>query len=147
MANTLVATSWGAKWFGANLQATLKAALVAEKICNVDRSGNFYIWNPYGTAPTTTVQSISGGSQGTYNISSSVNNTDTLTVTDEFYSSVQVYDFERVMQHGDPRNYWMDELIASVATAIDKFVDKIANYKSFLIYGETPAVENALQAA
>lgn len=82
----------------------------------------FYIWNPYGSTPTTTVQSISGGSQGTYSVSTYTSTDDTLTVTDEFVCSEHIYDFETAMQHGDIMASRIDEITASVAMAIDKFV-------------------------
>lgn len=122
MANTNATTSWRAKWFSTMLQETLKNALVAEKICNVDRSGAKYIWNPYGNAPSTTVQSLSGGSQGTYSVGTYTSTDDTLTVTDEFVCAEHIHDFERVMQNGDIMQSRQQEIIASVATAIDKFV-------------------------
>ncbi len=117
-ANSNEATSWRAKWFQTNLNETLKAALVAEKICAVDRTDNYYIWNPYGNAPTTTVQSIIG----TYTISTYTSTADTLTVNDEFYCSEHIFDFENVLQHGDIMQSRTDEITASVATAIDMYV-------------------------
>lgn len=122
MPNTNATTSWRGKWFSAMLQETLKNALVAEKICDVDRSGAKYIWNPYGSAVTTTVQSLAGGNQGTYTPATYTSTDDTLTVTDEFVASEHIYDFEKVMQNGDIMTSRMDEIIASIATAIDKFV-------------------------
>lgn len=120
--NVNATTSWRGKWFQANLQETLKAALVAEKICSVDRSGAKFIWNPYGNSPTTTIQDIGGGSQGTYSVLSYTSVNDTLTVTDEFVCSEHIYDFERVMQNGDIMFSRMGEIINSIATAIDKYV-------------------------
>jgi hypothetical protein len=122
MANTNATTSWNAKWFSMKLQETLKKALVCEKICQVDHSDGKYIWNPYGGSPTTTVQSLSGGSQGTYTPAAFISADDTLTVTDEFVVSEHIYGFEKVMQHGNIIQSRMDEMINSVATAIDKFV-------------------------
>jgi hypothetical protein len=118
MANTNATTSWNAKWFQANLQETLKAALVAEKICSVDRTEGLYIWNPYGSRPTTVVQAIIG----TYVPATYTSTVDTLTVTYEFIVSEHVYDFESVMQHGDIRAARTDEMMASVATSIDQYV-------------------------
>lgn len=120
--NTNATTSWRAKWFQTNLQETLKAALVAEKICAVDRSGSKYINNPYGSAVTITQQSLSGGAQGTYSVGYYTSTDDILTVTDEFIYAEQIYDFETVMQHGDIMTARMDEIIAKTAIAIDKFV-------------------------
>jgi hypothetical protein len=118
MANTNTATSWNAKWFQTNLQETLKAALVCEKICRVDNSDEMYIWNPYGSAPTTVVQAIIG----TYVPATYTSAVDTLTVAYEFIVSEHIYHFEQVMQHGDIRQSRTDEMMASVATAIDKYV-------------------------
>ena len=118
MANTKGTQSWRGKWFQANLQETLKAALVAEKVCAVDRSDSFYIWNPYGNAPTTTVQAL----KGTYGMTDYTSVNDSLTVTDEFIYAEHMYDWEKVMQHGDITKSRLDEMIASVATSIDKFV-------------------------
>ena len=116
--NTNAATSWNAKWFQTNLQETLKAALVAEKICAVDNSDNFYIWNPYGSKPTTVVQAIIG----TYAPAAYTSTADTLTVVDEFILSEQIKNFESVMQHGDILQSRTNEITASVKTAIDKYV-------------------------
>jgi len=122
MANTNATNYWRAKWFSDMLQETLHAALVAEKICQVDNGDQFYIWNPYPTAPTTTIQSISGGSQGTYSVSTYTTTNDTLTITDEFYTSLHIYDFERVMAQTGLRDSLYMEMVASVATAIDRWV-------------------------
>jgi hypothetical protein len=92
--------------------------LVAEKICSVDRSDNKYIYNPYGTAPTTTIQSLAG----TYSISTYTNTNDTLTVQDEFVSAEHVYDFEQTLSNFDLFASRTEELTASVATAIDSYV-------------------------
>jgi hypothetical protein len=118
MANTNATTSYRAKWFSSQLQQTLKAALVAEKICAVDRTDGKYIWNPYGDAPTTVVQAIIG----TYVPATYTSTDDTLTVTYEFIVSEHIYDFEKVMQNGDIFASRMDEMVASAATAIDKYV-------------------------
>lgn len=116
--NTIATTNYRAKWFSANLQETLKAALVAEKIMAVDRSDGKYIWNPYAGAPTTVVQAI----VGTYTPASYTTTDDTLTVADEFVVSEHIYDFESLLTNGDLMASRLDEMIASVATAIDKFV-------------------------
>lgn len=118
MANTKATQSWRGKWFQANLQESLKKALVAEKICAVDRSDSFYIWNPYGNVPTTAVQSI----VGTYAITNWTSTNDNLTVTDEFIYAEHIFDWEKVMQHGDIYASRIDEMTASIAAAIDKSV-------------------------
>lgn len=117
--NTNATTSWAAKWFGPTLQATLKNALVCEKICAVDRSNSKYIWNPYTSAVTTTVQAIAG----TYSVATPTFSTDdTLTVADEFIYGEQIYDYESLSQKTDIMASRMEEITVSIATAIDKFV-------------------------
>jgi len=120
--NTIADTAYRGKWFSTMLQESLKYSLVAEKICAVDRTENMFIWNPYGSAASVTTQNISGGSQGTYSVSTYTSTVDTLTVTDEFIYAEQIYDFERVMQHGDIMQSRLDEIVAKIAIAVDKFV-------------------------
>jgi hypothetical protein len=116
--NTNATTSWRAKWFSTMLQETLHNALVAEKICAVDRSDSKYIWNPYGSAATVTQQAIAG----TYSVATYTSTDDTLTVTEEFVWSEHIYDYESVSQNGDIMKSRQTEAMASMATAIDKFV-------------------------
>lgn len=118
MANTNATTSWRAKWASANLQESLKALLVAEKVCAVDRSGSYYIWNPYITQLSATVQSI----VGTYSVGTHTTTNDTLTVTDEFYVSDHIYDFEKKMQRADIFKNWAMEATYAVGRGIDKWV-------------------------
>uniref|UniRef100_A0A6H1ZS42 Putative capsid protein n=1 Tax=viral metagenome TaxID=1070528 RepID=A0A6H1ZS42_9ZZZZ len=118
MANTNATTSWRAKWASANLQESLKATLVAEKICRVDRGGNYYIWNPYISQLSATVQAV----VGTYAIGTHTTVDDTLTVTDEFYVSDHIYDFEKKMQHSDIFQAWAQEAAYAVSRGIDKWV-------------------------
>lgn len=118
MANTNATTSWRAKWASANLQESLKALLVAEKVCRVDRGSSYYIWNPYITQLSATVQSIIG----TYSVGTHATVNDTLTVTDEFYVSDHIYDFEKKMQRADIFKNWSMEAAYAVARGIDKFV-------------------------
>lgn len=118
MANTTATTAYRAKWFSSNIQATLKAALVAEKICQVDRSDSKYIWNPYGAAPTTVVQTIIG----TYTPATYTTTNDTLEVINEFIVSEHIYDFESVLGNYDMFASRTEEMVASVATSIDKSI-------------------------
>jgi hypothetical protein len=118
MANTIGTTVWRNKYYANAIQVALRNMLVAEKICAVDRSDNMYIYNPYGTAPTTTVHAI----DGSYTVSAFTNTNDTLTITDEFYSANHVYDFENTLSNFDLFANRTDELSASVAQAIDKYV-------------------------
>lgn len=119
MANTLTSTYvQRRKYRLASLDVLLRKALVAEKICQVDRTELKYIDSPYGSQPTTTVQALAG----TYTPATFTVTDDTLTVVDEFIVSEHVFDFEEALTKF---NLWasrMDEQNNSVATAIDKWV-------------------------
>jgi hypothetical protein len=118
VANTISTKTYRDKYRLANLDTLLRAALVAEKICDVDRSGSKTIQNPYGSQPTTTVQAIAG----TYSVGNYTTTDDTLTVADEFIVSEQVYDFEKTLTNFDLFANRTDEQAYSIATAIDKQV-------------------------
>ena len=84
----------------------------------VDRTEGKYIDNPYGSQPTTTIQSIAG----TYSPAAYTLTDDTLTVTDEFIVSEHIYDWENVLTSFDLMASRIDEQNNSVKTAIDKYV-------------------------
>jgi hypothetical protein len=111
-------TSWRAKYFSKNLQKVLRNALVAEKICSVDRSDSKYIHNPYSNQPTATVQAIAG----TYAVSAWTISEDSLTVTDEVIYGEHIFDFEGVMNNFPLMSARMDEIGYAVANRIDRFV-------------------------
>lgn len=113
-----VGTSWRAKYFSSNLQQILRTALVAEKICDVDKSDLKYIHNPYGSQPTATIQAVAG----TYSVTAYTITDDSLTVTDEVVFAEQIFDFERVMSNYDLMANRIDEMTYAVATKIDQFV-------------------------
>lgn len=118
MPNTISTKTYRDKYRLANLDTLLRAALVAEKICSVDRSGVKTIQNPYGSQPTTTIQAIAG----TYSVATYTTTDDTLTVADEFIVAEQVFDFEQTLTNFDLFANRTDEQAYSVATAIDGFV-------------------------
>jgi hypothetical protein len=118
-ANTNASTSWREKYFKNSLAVALRNGLVAEKICAVDRTDNYIIKAPYQTAPTTTVQAITTGS---YTPATYSTTNDALTVTDMFYSSNHVFDFESVLQEFDIVAARIDDLTYSVMAKIDNFV-------------------------
>lgn len=118
MANTLSTKTYRDKYRLANLDTLLRAALVAEKVCIVDRSGVKTIQNPYGNQPTVTVQAIAG----TYSVSNYTTTDDTLTVSDEFIVAEQVFDFEQTLTVFDIFADRTDEQAYAVATAIDQYV-------------------------
>jgi hypothetical protein len=111
-------SSWRQKYFSSNLQSVLRNALVAEKVCNVDRSNSFYIHNPYSNQPTATVQAVNG----TYAVSAWTITDDTLTVTDEAIYGEHVFDFEKRMSNYDLMANRFDEMAYAVAYGIDKYV-------------------------
>jgi hypothetical protein len=118
MANTLSTKTFRDKYRMASLDKLLRNALVAEAICEVDRSSSKTIQNPYGSQPTTTVQALAG----TYSISTFTTTDDTLTVDSEFISATHIFDFEQTLSNFDLFANRNDELGFSVAAAIDKFV-------------------------
>lgn len=111
-------SSWRAKYFSSNLQSVLRNALVAEKVCNVDRSNSFYIHNPYSNQPSAAVQAVAG----TYSVSAWTVTDDSLTVTDESIYGEHVFDFEKKMSNYDLMANRFDEMAYAVALGVDKFV-------------------------
>ncbi len=100
------------------LQQVLRNNLVAEQICEVDRTDNMYIYNPYGSQPTTTVTTLTG----TYIVNDYTVTVDTLTITDEFKSAEHVKDFEQVLNNYNLFRNRASELAYSVAAKIDNYV-------------------------
>jgi hypothetical protein len=111
-------TSLRTKFYSANLQKVLRNALIAEKICDVDRSDSYTIKNPYGSQPTTVISALTG----TYDVSTYGATDDTLTVTDEFKLSEHIYDFENLLSNFDLFASRADEQAYSVAASIDSWV-------------------------
>ncbi|KKQ75519.1 MAG: hypothetical protein US97_C0039G0008 [Microgenomates group bacterium GW2011_GWF1_38_5] len=109
---------WRNKYRSAIMQSILKKALVAEKICEVDRSNSFYIHNPYSNRPVASVAAV----DGSYAITAWTTTEDTLTVTDEVTYGEHIYDFERLLSNYDLFRVRTEEQSYAVALAIDKFV-------------------------
>lgn len=116
-ANTIGTTTWRNKYLTNIIQETLKNAVVLEKICQVDRTDNKYIYNPYGSAPTTTIQTL----QGTYSVSTYTTTNDTLEVTTEIIVSEQIYGFEDILSNFDLFLSRSKEMAGAVATDMDKW--------------------------
>jgi hypothetical protein len=116
-ANTVGTTTWRNKYLQNIIQETLKVSLVLEKICAVDRTDNKYIYNPYGSAPTTTIQTA----QGTYSVGTYTITNDTLEVNTEFIVSEQIYGFEDILSNFDLFVSRSKEMAGSAATAMDKW--------------------------
>ena len=123
MANTFTSatlyefTAFRRKYRIASLDKLLRKALVAEKICNVDRSGARYINNPYGSQPTTEVKAM----DGTYTVNTFTVLEDTLQVTDEFVIGEHIFDFEESLAKFPLWKNRIDEQNNSIATSIDKW--------------------------
>ena len=118
MANTLSTQTLRNKWRRASLDTLLRNTLVAEAICEVDRSDNYTIQNPYGSVPSVTAQALTG----TYSIATFTTTDDTLTVNTEFIVSEHIFDFENVISRFDLMSNRIDEQNNAIATSIDKFV-------------------------
>jgi hypothetical protein len=117
-ANTISSRTYRDKYRMATLEQALRNRLVAEKICQVDRSDNKRIQSPYGSQPTATVQAITG----TYSVDAFTTTDDTLTVTDEVIVSEHIYDFEDILNNFDIFAARVEEMTNQVATKIDRFV-------------------------
>lgn len=116
--NTISTYSYRRKYRLASLDKALRKALVAEAVCDVDRSGAKYIDNPYGNQPTATVQALAG----TYSTTAYTLTDDTLTVTDEFIYAEHIYDFEEVLTSFNIYANRVDEQNYAIAYAIDYWV-------------------------
>jgi hypothetical protein len=116
--NTLSTKTYRDKYRMATLDHALRVGLVAEKICEVDRSDSKTIQSPYMTAPTTVVQALAG----TYSPAAFTITDDTLTITDEFIVSEHVFDFEATLSKFDLFAQRTDDMTYSVMAAIDSFV-------------------------
>jgi len=116
--NTISTKTYRDKWRLANLDSLLRNALVAEKVCLVDRSDVKVIHSPYGSQPTTVVSGLTG----TYSLAAYTTTDDDLTVTDEFKVAEHIYDFESTLSNFDLFASRVDEQQYSVAAAIDSYV-------------------------
>lgn len=116
--NTISSRGWRDKYRSAKMQEVLRKALVAEKICQVDRSDNYRIQNPYSNQPTASVQALAG----TYSVTAWTQTDDTLTVADEVIFAEHVFDFESVLNNFNLFAQRTDEMAYAVAFGIDKFV-------------------------
>ncbi len=106
------------KYRAAQIMQALRNAVVAEKVCLVDRSDLKTISSPYITAMATVVQAVAG----TYSPANVTTSDDTLTVADEFIVSGQIKGFEKIMSNFDLFFAANTAMTNSVVTAIDKWV-------------------------
>jgi hypothetical protein len=106
------------KYLKSQYEIVLRNALVAEKICSVDRSDAKRIQNPYGSQPTATVQAVAG----TYTVTAWTITDDALTVTDEVIYAEHVFAHEDFFAVFDVATSRLDNMMYAVAFGIDKFV-------------------------
>lgn len=118
MANTISSRTYRDKYRLSTLDHALRTALVAEKVCAVDRSNNMRIQSPYGAASTVTIQALAG----TYSPADFTTTDDTLTVTDEFIVSEHIMDFQNLLSNFDLFAARTEQMSADVAISIDKWV-------------------------
>lgn len=116
--NTISTKTYRDKYRLANLDIVLRKAMVAEKVCMVDRSGLKTLQSPYGSQATATVQAIAG----TYSPSTYSTTDDTLTVTDEIIVAEHIFDFEQTLTNFDVFASRVDEQQYAVAQALDVYV-------------------------
>jgi hypothetical protein len=109
---------WRNKYRQSTLDKLLRNALVAEKVCAVDRSSAKTIQNPYGSQPSVTIAALAG----TYSTASFTITDDTLTVADEVVVSEHVLGFENDLANFDIFANRVDEMNNSFVTAVDKWV-------------------------
>jgi hypothetical protein len=96
----------------------LRNVLIAEKICDVNRSDVKRIQNPYGSQPTATIQAVAG----TYSVSAWTVTDDALTVTDEVIYAEHIFAHEDFFAVFDIAASRLDNMMYAVAYGIDYFV-------------------------
>jgi len=107
------------KYRSAQVDLALRNALVAEKVCIVDRSDLNSISSPYLTSVTSTVQAKAG----TYTTGDNLTTTDqNLIVGDEVIAVTHIYDFEAVTSNFDLFYTAHQAITNSMVTTIDKWV-------------------------
>jgi hypothetical protein len=126
--NSLSSTTYRVKFKQANLDRILRRFLIAEKICEVDRTDSYLIRNPYGSQPV--AQMSVNGINGTYTVDDYSTTDDSLTVTDEVKVAEQVYDFEQTLSNFDMYANRADEQAYAFAAKIDSFVLNYLGYSA-----------------
>jgi len=118
MANTISTHTYRQVYRLAALDKLLRKALVSEAVFMVNRSGLKTIESPYGSQPSTTVQTVAG----TYTVANFTTTEDQLSVDEEFVASNHIHDYNDTLTKFNVFASRVDELNYSVAAAIDKFV-------------------------
>jgi len=118
MANTISDKTWRDKYRLAALDQILRRNLIAEAICEVDRSDAKRIDCPYGSQSTAVLQEL----KGTYTPATFTTTDDYLQVNHEVIASEHIYDFESVFSNFDLFSSRFNEQAFAVAEKIDKMV-------------------------
>lgn len=118
MANTIASRVYRDKYRQSVLENVIRNATVTESIVSTDRSNNYRIQNPYTSAPTVTVQALTG----TYSTADFTTTDDTLTVTDEFIVAEHIMDFQEALTQFDLFAARTENMAFAVAKKIDEFV-------------------------
>ena len=122
MANTIGTSTlsevWRIKYFKSTLEMYLRNALVAEKVCKVDRGDGRYISNPYLTEATASIAAIAG----TYAVSTMETTDEKLTVSEQVTYGTHLYEFEQTLSRVDLYTSFVEELSTAVATKADQYV-------------------------
>jgi hypothetical protein len=124
--NSLASTAYRVKFKQAMLDQILRRYLIAEAICEVDRSDSYVIRNPYGSQPTAQITGITG----TYTIDDWQTTDDTLTVTDEIKVAEHVHDFDNVLLNFDMFANRANEQAYCFAEKVDALVLNSLGYNA-----------------
>lgn len=106
------------KYLRSQYDMVLRNALVAEKVCDVDRTDSKRIQNPYGGQVTASIQAVAG----TYSVSAWTITDDALTVADEVIYAEHVFAHEEFFGVFEVAQSRLDEMMYGVAAGVDKFV-------------------------
>jgi hypothetical protein len=118
MFNTMSTYGNRDKYLKSQYDIVLRNSLIAEKICDVDRSDLKRIQNPYGSQPTATIQAVAG----TYSVTAWTVTDDALTVTDEVIYAEHIFAHEDFFAVFDIAASRLDNMMYAVAYGIDYFV-------------------------
>lgn len=118
MANTLSTKTLRDKYRAAQVMQALKNAVVAEKVCLVDRSDLKTISSPYLSAIAVTAQAV----VGTYTPAAMTTTDDTLTVADEFIAATHIFHFEEATANFDLFAMAHQGMTNALVVAVDLWV-------------------------
>lgn len=108
-------SSYRARYFKKTLQEILKRSLIANEICDISRSGEKYIHNPYSSEVTAVAQALAG----TYSVSAWTITDNTLEVADEFIYGEHIFDFEEELVSYDMMSDRQEKISYAIKAAMD----------------------------